>query len=97
MQVPVLGFTNSFDIQNLFDAARASLHDDHAVRQVNRLFHRVGDEQHRARVLARKLDQLFLHHHPGLRVQRTKGLVHQQHIRVERVGAGNRHALLHAT
>ena len=41
-------------------------------------------------------DQLLLHHHSGLGIERAERLVHQQHLRLDRIGAGDGDALLHA-
>ena len=94
--IPTFFLPDGLHVQNFFDLARPAGHHDHAVGQVNRLFNRVGDEQHGAWVGARQLDQFFLHHHAGLRVERAKRFVHQQSLGVKCVGAGNRHTLLHA-
>ena len=53
------------------------------------------NEQHRPRVHARELGQLFLHHHPCLRIERAEWLVHQQYIRVEHIAARDGNTLLH--
>jgi len=56
----------------------------------------VGDEDHRDPDLMPDLQQVFLHHRPGLRVQRAERFVHQQDARRVGQGAGDGHALLHA-
>ena len=73
---------------------RREHHD--AIGQIYRLFHAVGNEQDRARIDPRDPDQLLLHHHSGLGIERAERLVHQQHLRLDRVGAGDGDALLHA-
>ena len=45
---------------------------------------------------AREADELLLHHDAGLRVERAEGLVHQQHLGIEHIGARDGDALLHA-
>ena len=40
--------------------------------------------------------QLLLHQVAGLGIQCTEGLVHQQHLGLNAIGAGNTHPLLHA-
>ena len=40
--------------------------------------------------------ELLLHDDAGLRVERAEGLVHQQHLGLEHIGARDRDALLHA-
>ena len=85
------------DRDDLLDAARACSHHHHPVGQVHGFFHVMGDEHHRSFVLGPGVQQLVLHLHPRQRIQCTKGLIHQQDLRVHRVGAGNGATLLHAT
>ncbi len=71
-------------------------HDDDAVAQVDGLLDVVGDEDHGALVLLPDRQGLLLHGVAGLRIECAERLVHQQHIRAVRPGAGEAHALLHA-
>ena len=67
-----------------------------ALGEEHRLLHVVGDKNHG---LARALpdaQEFALHQAAGLRVERAERLVHQQDPRVDRQGAGDRGALLHA-
>ena len=57
-------------------------HDHDAVGQRDRLLEIVGDEQHRLAVGAPKLQQQIAHDLPGLRIERTERLVHQQDFRI---------------
>jgi hypothetical protein len=62
----------------------------------DRLFDRMGDEHHRKMQLIPQRQQFLLHGAPRERVERGKRLVHQKDIRLERHGARNRDAHLHA-
>src|SRR5690606_22501470 len=61
-----------------------------------RLVDIVGNEHHGVAELTPDLQQILLHHDPGLRIQRAEGLVHQQDTWVVGQRPGNPHALLHA-
>jgi hypothetical protein len=93
--VPVLRPPHAADVDDLLDPARPPRHHDHAIGKIHRFLDRVGDEEHRAGIDARQLDELLLHHGARLRVERAERLVHQQHGGIEDVAAGDRHALLH--
>src|SRR4051812_13150009 len=95
-RIPAAALAHRRDLDDLGNAARAARHDDDAVGKVHRFLDRVRNEEHGARVAPRNLDQLFLHQRARLRIERAEGLVHQQHVRIHDVAAGNRDALLHA-
>ena len=79
------------------EAARPGRHDQHAVRQENRFQDAVRDEEYRLAV--RHPDFLQLEAHPlaGKRIERAKGLVHEQHTRiVDSELRDDADALLHA-
>ncbi len=56
----------------------------------------MGDEQRGLAGLLQRLRQVALQHHAGLRVDRRERLVEQQHVRIDRERARQRHALAHA-
>ncbi|MCY1353754.1 hypothetical protein D9M68_483180 [compost metagenome] len=76
---------------DLFD--RALAHDDDAVGQFQRLLLVVGDEDRRVAGAVVDLAQPLAQFLPDLGVERAEGLVEQQHVRLDRHGAGERHAL----
>ena len=78
------------------DAAGAAAHHQHAVGQRDGLQQIVGDQQRGLAGALERLRQLALQHHAGLRVHRRERLVEQQHGRIDRERAGQRHALPHA-
>ena len=94
--IPALGLAHCLDVDDLLDPSRPARHHHHAVGEVHGLLHRMRDEQHGARMTPRQAHQLLLHHHARLRIQRAEGFVHQQHLRVQHIGARNGDALLHA-
>ena len=61
---------------------RPRRHDDHAVRQRDRLFEIVGDEHHRLAVGAPQVEQQVAHDLARLRIERAERLVHQQDLRI---------------
>ena len=71
-------------------------HHQHAVGQGDRLLQIVGDQQRGLAGALERLRQLALQHHAGLRVDRRERLVEQQHGRIDRERARQRHALPHA-
>ena len=62
----------------------------------DRLLDRMGDEQHGETQLIPQRQQFLLHGAPGQRVERGERLVHQQDVRLERHGARDGDAHLHA-
>ena len=78
------------------DAAGPPAHHQHAVGQRHRLEQIVGDQQRGLAGALERLRQLALQHHAGLRVDRRERLVEQQHRRIDRERARQRHALAHA-
>ncbi len=56
-------------------------HHHHALREIDRLEHRMGDEHHRHAQLAPQRDQIVVELEPRDLVERRKRLVHQQHAR----------------
>ena len=84
------------NLDDLLDPPRPGRHHRDALGEKDRLLHVMGDEDHG---LARALpdaQQFVLHEAAGLRVERAERLVHQEDARVDREGAGDRGALLHA-
>ena len=78
------------------DARRGAGQHEHPVAEVDALVDVVGDQQHRAAVLAAHPQQQVLELGPGLRVDRRERLVHQQQRRPGGQRPGDRHPLLHA-
>ena len=68
--------------------------DSHPVGQQTRLFEVVGHENDRDRQRAPQLDELAQQLAAGDLIDGRKRLVQQQHLRIARQGAGDRHALL---
>ncbi len=85
------------DIDDVADAPRPRAHDHHARGEEDRLRDGVGDEDDG--LAGRPPDAQHLRVEPlaGHLVERPEGLVHQQQGRLQRQGAGDGHALLHAT
>jgi hypothetical protein len=81
---------------DLGDPAGAGAHQHHAIAEQHRLFHAVGDEHDRQPVFLPDRQQLLLQQPPGLLVHRPERLVHEQHLRLHREGAGDADPLLHA-
>src|SRR6266480_2484919 len=77
------------------DARGTGGEDDDAVAEEYRLLDVVGDEDDGLARALPELDQLLLHGLARLRVEGAEGLVHQQHLGIERQHARKRHALLH--
>jgi hypothetical protein len=65
------------------------------IGQVYSLVYCVRDEEDCARINPRDAHQLLLHDDTRLRIEGAERLVHQQRLRIQHVGAGNGHALLH--
>src|SRR5438046_7794005 len=78
------------------DARGAGGEDDDAVAEEDGLLDVVGDENDGLTRALPELDQLLLHGLARLRVEGAEGLVHQQHLGIERQHARKRHALLHS-
>ena len=72
----------------------ADVEDGDAVGQLDRLVDVVGDEHDRLVDAALQVEQLVLQPGPHDRVDRRVGLVHEQHRRVGRQGAGHADPLL---
>ena len=64
--------------------------------QVDRLLDRMRDQHHRLALGRQHLQQQVLHRRTGLRIERAERLVHQQELRVHRIGARDRQPLAHA-
>ena len=69
---------------------------NHAVAQVNGFFKVMGDKQHRQAAVAHQARDLVLQALARHGVQRAKGLVHHDQLRLLRQAARNLHPLLHA-
>ena len=68
------------------------MEEGRSLRDARRLLHVMGDEDDR--VAAAKLVDQFLDPRRGDRVERRAGLVHQDHLGIDRNGAGDAKALL---
>src|SRR6266850_1409857 len=84
------------DAHLLADARGAGGEDDDAVAEEYRFLDVVGDEDDGLARALPELDELFLHGLARLRVEGAEGLVHQQHLGIDRQHARQRHALLHS-
>src|SRR5467141_2927418 len=84
------------DAHFLADARGAGGEDDDAVAEEDRLLDVVGDEDDGLARALPELDELFLHGLARLRIEGAEGLVHQQHLGIDRQHARERHALLHS-
>ena len=78
------------------DPARARRHHDDAGRQIDALVDRVGDEDDRAAEFALQAQEVVVELEAGDLVERREGLVHEEELRPQRQGAGDRDAHLHA-
>jgi hypothetical protein len=77
------------------DAPRTPAHDEDAIRKQHRFFDIVGDIDDGSPLACPNVKQVFLQHQLGLRVERTKRLVHQQQRRVRQQRTRQRHPLAH--
>src|SRR5256712_3630932 len=84
------------DAHLLADARRAGGEDDDAIAEEDGLLDVVGNEDDGLARAIPELDQLFLHGLARLRVEGAEGVVHQQHLGIDRQDARERHALLHS-
>src|SRR5262249_40587937 len=82
--------------EHIFDSARTGAHNDDAVGKVHRFVNLVRDEQHGFVSLRPDLEKLGLHELASLRIERSKGLIHQQNNWIGREGSREVHALLHS-
>src|ERR1041384_5117146 len=87
--------TRKVDLHLLFDAAGARLHDDHAVREIDRLVDTVRDKDNGVFRFGPDLQQLLLELLARLRVNRAERLVHEQDVGLLRQRARDADALLH--
>ena len=83
-------------LDDRLDAARPRRHHRHAVGEIDRLLHVVGDEDHGLGRALPDAEELRLHQAARLRIERAERLVHQQDFRIEGERARERGALLHA-
>src|SRR6185312_1268487 len=83
-------------LDDLLDAAGARRHHRDAVREIDRLTHVMGDEDHGLGGAPDDGEQLLMHERARLRVERPERLVHQQDRRLDRQRARDGDALLHA-
>ncbi len=84
------------ELVGLLDLAGARRHDDEPRGEENRLFDRVGDEEHHLAGAMPDVEDQLLDLLAGQRVERAERLVHQQYLRVGGERAGDADALLHA-
>ena len=78
------------------DAARTRAEHGHAIGHEDGFIDIVGHEHHRLALGLPDAQQQFLHQNPGLVVQRTEGLVHEQDLGIVGQRTRDRRALLHA-
>ena len=69
------------DGKSRYHASGAS-YDEYTVGKKDRLVDVVGDEQHRRAEFTPDIKQVFLHHLPGLSIERAKQFVDQQNARI---------------
>ena len=78
------------------DAARPRRHHDHALRQIDRFEHRMGDEDDGLLQVAPQLQQVVVEPKARDLVERRERLVHQQNVRIGDERARQRDPHLHA-
>src|SRR5262245_35108644 len=78
------------------DAAGPPSPDDDSLRKVDRLEHRLGDEDHGRSQRLPELEQVVVEAKARDLVERRKGLIHQEQLRLRDEGTGDRGAHLHA-
>src|ERR1051325_715998 len=84
------------DIEDILDPARTGGHDDHAVRERDGLHKIVSDENDRLPFLLPDFEELVLEHHPGLCIEWSERLIHQNDSRFVCQGAHDGCSLAHA-
>src|SRR5471032_3100263 len=84
------------DIERIDYPPGTGRHHQHPLAEVDRFFYAVRNENDGLAGLLPDAQQLVLQSLAGLRVERCKRLVHEQHLRVVRQGARNCNPLLHA-
>src|SRR5687768_12510419 len=94
LELVAVGHVEAAD-EYLLDASRARGHDDDARAQRHGLFNVVRDEEHRLHVAAPDAPHLVLEDAARLRIERTEGLVHEQHVRLAGERLRERDTLLH--
>ena len=75
----------NININDFFYSAGARVHDDDSLRENDRLFHVMRDEETGLLLLLPGLQKFGLQLRSGLRVQRTERFVHQKDFRIHRV------------
>src|SRR6185312_11967060 len=83
-------------VEHALDARWSRRQQYDAVGQIDRFLDRMRNEQHRLALALPDGQQLVLQEIARLHVERPEGLVHQQHLGLDRQRAGDAHALLHA-
>src|SRR5271157_3234541 len=84
------------DRQLTQNCTRRVAHDVDSIAQENGLLDRVGHEKDGGLRLPPEVQKQVLHVHPGHRVKRAEGLVHEDDARPQNQGLGDGHALAHA-
>jgi hypothetical protein len=80
-------------LRRAFLVNQALVHVEHAIGDIAGEVHLVGDDDHRHALACKAPDhRQHLAHHRG--IERRGGLVEEDHLRLHREAAGNRHALL---
>src|SRR3984893_262935 len=92
----VIARTRQRNVEQPLGLARPLGHHHDPIGEIHRLLDLMGDEQTRLAGLLPDLQQLDLHQIAGLRIERGKRLVHQQHLRIGRKRPREPDALLHA-
>jgi hypothetical protein len=78
------------------DAAGPPRHHDNPLRKVDRLEHRMGDEDDGLAQIAPQRQQIVIEPKPRDLVERRERLVHQQDVRIDDQRPRQRHPHLHA-
>ena len=83
-------------VDDLLDPGRPRRHHHDARGEIDRLFHRMGDQHDGLAFGGEHLEQQSLHVGAGLGIERAERLVHQQKLRLHRIGPRDREPLPHA-
>src|SRR5207253_1304455 len=77
-----VAWPRDIDLDCFFYSTGTGTEYDNAIRQVNRFIDLVSDEENRLLRFSPNPQQLQLHDFTGLGIQRGKGLVHDQDLRI---------------
>ncbi len=82
-------------MQNLKQSPGLGRHQEYTVPEIDRLLDGVGYQKNGALLLGPKLDEQLLHSQTNARIEGAERLVHEQDLRLQDEGGGNRDTLLH--